>query len=249
MSQPVFKRGTADRPRGHAILYIRDTDSDRVAASYLIVLPIAIDMAKYIPPMLAAQMGVPQAGPPTATPIPPVPEVVPDGLPWLLALADARDDDVLDGGQAQIDRIEALVHQAAFAAQGYTELYTAYIAEATSQLAPENEPVSEIDAEDLTYALMGDAERLAELVRLTGRIRDGVGVGDSSQVNEMLAEARHVTRHLAEKYRADDLLRAAQTPGEAGRLLTELLIQRCYALLNEDYRRVQDLEQQIKAAG
>src|SRR5512140_1716965 len=100
MSQLAFQRGSADRPRGHALLFIRDSGSDRIAASYLIVLPIAIDMAKYLPPMLAAQMPQADSGPPAATPIPPVPEVIPGGLPWLLSLADARDDDVLDGGQA-----------------------------------------------------------------------------------------------------------------------------------------------------
>jgi hypothetical protein len=114
-----------------------------------------------------------------------------------------------------------------------------------TEAPPEPAPADD----DLAYSLMGDAERLSELVKITGRVRDGVEHGDASQAREMLDQARLVTRHLADKYRADELLRAVGTPGDVGRRLTELHIERCYALYNEDYLRVQDLEQRLRALG
>jgi hypothetical protein len=249
MSQLAFERGNADRPRGHALVFIRDAGSERVAATYLVVLPIAIDVAKYLPPMLAAQMGHQQDGPPAATPLPPVPEPIEGGLAFLRVLAELRDDDLIDGGQTDIDRMDGLMRQTAFVSQAYTEIYQTYADSAGRLAEPDSTDEPELNSDDLSYALMGDAERLSELVKITGRIRDGVDHGDASQVREMLAQARLVTRHLAEKYKAEDLLRAAETPGEAGRTLTELLVERCFALYNEDYLRVQALEQRLRTLG
>ncbi|MCS7003231.1 MAG: hypothetical protein NZ518_10325, partial [Dehalococcoidia bacterium] len=51
-----FVRGSADRPRGHAILSF--TVDDRVVATYVVVPPIAINLAKYLPPMFAGQVNL-----------------------------------------------------------------------------------------------------------------------------------------------------------------------------------------------
>ena len=249
MSEIEFERGSSDRPRGHALLYFRDPAGDRIVATYLVMLPITIDVSRYIPPMLAAQMpGLPstQGVTATATPLPPVPEIFPEGRDRLTSLADARDDDLLAGGSANLDRIDVLMQSTAAAAQRYTELYTSYMERVRSLAEPTSAPAPAIDADDLMYSLMGDPERLAQLVRITGRIRDGVERSDASQVRELLADANMVAKHLGDKYRVRDLLRAAESPGESGRRLTELLIERCYALLNEDYRRVQEIEVRVR---
>ena len=50
-----FELGDPDLPRGHALLYFRDPQEPlRVWATYLVVPPIAMDIGKYIPPLLAA---------------------------------------------------------------------------------------------------------------------------------------------------------------------------------------------------
>ncbi|HET7769188.1 MAG TPA: hypothetical protein VFN74_10490, partial [Chloroflexota bacterium] len=50
-----FERGDPDRPRGHALLYYRTTDG-QILATYVVVLPIAINPAKYIPPAFAQRI-------------------------------------------------------------------------------------------------------------------------------------------------------------------------------------------------
>ena len=66
-----FEAGDPDRPRGHALLYYRTTE-DTVLATYVVVLPIAINPAKYIPPAFAARIA--ETSTVAATALPPIPE-------------------------------------------------------------------------------------------------------------------------------------------------------------------------------
>ena len=52
-----FERGAKETPKGHALVYFRQKyDSETVLATYMIALPIKVDVSKYIPPMFASQM-------------------------------------------------------------------------------------------------------------------------------------------------------------------------------------------------
>ena len=57
----IFDRGSRDQPKGHALLYFRsDSDPDEVWVTYVVILPISVDVTKYVPPFLmdqVAQMG------------------------------------------------------------------------------------------------------------------------------------------------------------------------------------------------
>src|SRR5213595_1858881 len=102
-----FRRGSADRPRGHALAFFEAPDGS-IVATYLIVAPIEIDLAKYMPPMFAGQMPTRAAQEATAMPLPPLPEVVEGGVSSLERLADLRGDDLVACGQldpSQIDRV------------------------------------------------------------------------------------------------------------------------------------------------
>ena len=49
----TFERGSEDSPKGHAFVYFRSsTDPSDVWASYIVMLPITVDVAKYAPPFL-----------------------------------------------------------------------------------------------------------------------------------------------------------------------------------------------------
>ena len=46
--------GDADNPRGHALIYFRDgSDPEKVGAAYIVMLPVSVDISKYVPPFLA----------------------------------------------------------------------------------------------------------------------------------------------------------------------------------------------------
>ena len=52
-----FLRGDAQTPRGHAIFVARSTSNSRIVyCTYCIVPPIPMSLAKYLPPMFAAQI-------------------------------------------------------------------------------------------------------------------------------------------------------------------------------------------------
>ncbi|MBE3561342.1 MAG: hypothetical protein IMW89_19290, partial [Ktedonobacteraceae bacterium] len=52
----TFLRGSSQNPKGHAILVARSSSNPRaVYATYCVIPPIPMSLAKYIPPLLAAQ--------------------------------------------------------------------------------------------------------------------------------------------------------------------------------------------------
>ena len=52
-----FERGSRETPKGHALVYFRQRyNQDEIMATYIITLPIKVDVSKYIPPMFAAQI-------------------------------------------------------------------------------------------------------------------------------------------------------------------------------------------------
>ncbi len=50
----IFDQGNQAQPRGHAILYYRS--GNEILATYMVILPLKVDFAKYIPPVLASQV-------------------------------------------------------------------------------------------------------------------------------------------------------------------------------------------------
>lgn len=251
MSELTFERGSSDRPRGHAFLYFRDqSNPNAVRASYLIVLPIVMDLSKYIPPMFAGGLGGGAGGADASSvqvlPWPPVPETVASQA-YLVSLAEAREDDLLYAGTADFSRPDALLPQTAEAAQRYLDLYQARpVVAATTAPA---EPAVELDVDEVLYGLMSERDRLAELVKRTGKLRDAVEANDRREVEASLDDLRRIAKHFPPKYRLEEYLAVASRPGPAGRRLTELYVDRCYRVLNEDYEGLRKLDEEIRSLG
>jgi hypothetical protein len=249
-----FELGDSERPRGHAILYFRDpTDAVRVWATYLVIPPIAMDLSKYVPPLLAAQLPAGlagMAGVPNVYPLPPFPEAVPS-LDGLRQLARSRGDDLLDGGALPTSDLPRLMLAVSEAGERYTALYE------QAQGRPAPEPPAdeappperaELDVDAILLDVMTASEKIGRLARALGSLRYAVDGGDAALARETLAEMEKVARRLDAKYRADELLAAAQEPGPRGGLLAQLYVERCYKLASEDYAAVADLERRISAA-
>jgi hypothetical protein len=244
-----FERGDPSRPKGHALLYFKDrSDPSTVFATYLIVPPISADIAKYIPPMFAAQfqqMG--GRGGISVFPYPPIPERV-EGTPHLERMADARGDDLVSGGSVDTSSPESLLQGAAEAAQLYFNSYSSYIAAVPEQ--PQAEVIAEtaesVDMNELLYGLMGDRERLAELTKLSGQLRYAVSGRDDGLAEDTVAQIRLLAKHLPEKYRVDEIAQAARRTGADGDRLTKMYLDRAYKLINEDYEGMQQLERDIQ---
>ena len=248
----TFRAGDPDRPRGHALVFFRDGESpDDVWATYLVVAPIKMDLGKYIPAAFASQLsGQLAASQPTAYPLPPVPEKFEGGLPALERLADLRGDDLIDGGVLRMsDPLYALQPVTDLGAQ-YAERCTAFF-ESQPVISAPGEPARGIggstDVDDLLLQVMPDREKVGRLARLTGTLRYAIDGGDVRLIDETIGEMARVAHHLSEKYRPTELIAAAREPGAHSAELTQLYLERCYRLVDEDYRALAELDARIEA--
>jgi hypothetical protein len=247
--QLIFERGNQGQPKGHALVYFRDSEGSGVLATYIVIPPIVIDFAKYLPPMFAGQgmaANLQQAS--SIVPLPPVPEKI-AGLESLRVLAERRDDDLIAAGDASASNVEQLLTYTTEAAQLYFHMYEDFSRGFPETNAPEEtHEIEGPSAEELTYALMGERDRLGELSKLTGALRYALGGNDSQLANETSDRMRLLAKHMPPKYWADRLVEAAATPGESGGRLSQLYLERGYKLLDEDYAAVAQLDEQIKLA-
>lgn len=239
----TFRRGDPASPRGHALIYF--DASGKILASYVVVPPIQFDIGKYVPPMLSGSLGAGGFGGQLtgAFPLPPVPEEV-QSLAYLEKLADARGDDLVFGGVVG-SSMETLLTSAASAAQRYESMYRERPLEA--EQAPAIDAPDDMD--DMVYAVMPVQTKVAELAKLTGKLRYAIETSDTGLADETVSELERLGRHLPESYRVFDFLRVAREPGETNAKLTSLFVDRCYKMAAEDYAEVARIDRELKAAG
>jgi hypothetical protein len=236
-----FRRGSPDRPRGHAIVYFELADQPgSLVATYVVLSPIAFDIGKYLPPMFASGIDPSQLGG-SFVALPPIPERV-DSLTVLERLAEVRDDDLVDAGRVA-STLDRQMQATAEAVQAYLRLYDA----ATKPLVAEPSTESALDVDDVVYELMTDQVRVSELAKLTGKLRYAVETGDRRLLDETVDEVRRLGRYLPASYRIEAFLRAATSTGTEAGKLTALYLERCYKLAAEEYGDVARLEREISA--
>ncbi|HLI29184.1 MAG TPA: hypothetical protein VKZ60_19115 [Chloroflexota bacterium] len=242
--QLLFEIGDPERPRGHALVYFRAPEGT-IVATYLVVLPIAIELGKYVPPMFAGSLGGLTGGAlaPGAMPLPPLPEVV-ESVAVLERLARLRHDDLVCGGALVSTAPDQLLAAAARAAQEYAERFEAYAAREPAEPPP---ALPELDAEEVLLQLMSDRDRLGELAKRTGQLRYAVEGNDPRAVAEAVAAMERVARYLAPKYRVAELIAAARQPGPRGQRLADLYLQRAYKLAADEFDALPALDAAIAA--
>ena len=243
----TYDRGDPGAPKGHALLYFRASDSGSTChATYIVCLPIAVDLAKYMPPFLAPHMSEISAQEMSAFAFPPVPEEV-ESLQRLQALAQARDDDLLFGGTVDPSQVPSLLAVVNELVQEYGRGYQGHIQATAATLDVEApEQVSGLGVNEVLYELMAPRDRLAELARLVGKLRFAAEGSAGGQVEEAEQEISLLAPHLPNGYRLDALVRAAKIPTQSGGELAGLYLDRCYKLADEDYLRLKGIEERIQ---
>ncbi|MBI2170416.1 MAG: hypothetical protein HYU30_00110 [Chloroflexi bacterium] len=240
----TFDLGSADQPKGHALLYYRSGGS--LAATYLVVLPFMVDFAKYVPPVLASQIRMTSLEQFSAFAMPPVPEAV-DGYVALEDLAHRRDDDLVFGGNVPENDFLESAQRVNDDVQEYATLYQrrAQIAPPSTADAPA-ESASDLSVSEVMVSLMSEKERLQELAKLVGKLRFAVEGNDRPLMAEAEAEMQAIIRHLPESYQAHKLLVAGKRPGPQGARLAQLCLERCYKLAEGNFSGATTLETQIR---
>lgn len=254
-----FERGTPDRPRGHALAYVKHAgDLLEIYATYLVVPPITIDLAKYMPPMFASKMSLADMEQVSAIPLPPVPEKV-ESVRYLQRLAEQREDDLIFLGVMDANDVQRMLGHVAEASQEYLQVCNAAMERMTRERV-ERHPLEMMDptgqtplsasisatVDDVMFSLMSERDKLSELCKLVGKLRYAVDGRDANLAQETVEEMQSLARHLPDRYHVSDIIAAARTAGDKGRMLTELHITRCYKLSDEDFRAVEELEARIR---
>lgn len=249
----TFVIGDAATPKGHAVVYFR-SGAD-ILATYVIVLPISMDMGKYLPPLLASQLGG-MAGDVLGEGMgsfaaPPVPEKV-ESVDFVESLARLRGDDLIEGASVSANDIAAAMSEAADVTQQYNSLYTQY---AGGPAKPPEEDIRGVEAqaaavgsarvEHVLYELMSDRDKLGELSKLVGTMRFAAERADQELIEETDGSMEALERLLLEHYWAGRVRSSAKDTSEKGGQLAQLYVERCYKLLDEDFSAVEQIEKRI----
>ena len=262
-----FEYGDPAKPRGHALIYY-DTGTE-VKASYVVVLPLRLDIQRYVPPFLASQLGNVEPDDMSLIVIPPVPESF-GSLEQLLELARRRGDDVIYAGAA--------TGSESLSSMGKTnELARAYMAlchDGGVVLDADDDDDDVIDsvdaaAEAVAKLIMSDgddsgakrkrkaaddaadyAERkvednLQEVAVLLGQLRYAVEGRDANQIDAISRKIRAIGKVMPPRHQIDKLVRfGSNLSPEAGQL-AQLYLERAFSMQREDYLMVKRLDERI----
>lgn len=241
----VFDRGSKDRPRGHALLYFRSqSDPDEVWVTYVVILPISVDVAKYVPPFLMNQVGDLSPKDLSAFAFPPAPERL-GSYAALDEIASQRDDDILFAGQMNPEDVPSAMMSINEVIHVYAEVY-AQVAGVSSAAGPQDsEEESGMGVNEVLYGLMSESDKLGELTKLVGSLRFAVEGSDDGKVKEAEADIGTLSRHLPENHNIPQLVAAVKSSEQRGAALADLYLQRCYHLVHEDYALVSQTETKI----
>ncbi|MBM2810013.1 MAG: hypothetical protein HW416_772 [Chloroflexi bacterium] len=238
-----YERGNADAPVGHAFLYFTTVGRERVTATYLVIPPVAIEFAKYIPPLLASSLGSSGLMAQTAfLPIPPLPEEI--ELEDLRRLAVIRGDDVLVGGAVADSQPASLLGVVADTGDAYARAYQAGLLRAPI-VETKADGGASLDGLAVLYSVLTENERIEALARQVGSLRYAIEVSDNDLAGATQAEMQAIARYLPERYRAEELIHAAGRPDADGARLVQLFIERGYKLSGNDPGEVATIESEI----
>ena len=243
-----FEIGDSATPRGHALVYFTDSsDSSRVGASYIVVLPVNVDIAKYVPPFLAGQIESIGGSDMSSFSFPPAPEPV-NSVEQVREIAKSRHDDLIFGGSQRLDDTANLMGLVGEITVEYRKYYDAFAgsltAEETNVLEADSDSPAGVD--EFLYGLMSQADLLTEVTNLVGKLRYAVEGGDAATAEECEIRIRAAGVHMPDNRRVDLLAEAAAGRGPNAEELARLYVERAYGLLQEDYRTVKGVEDRIK---
>ncbi|MFP3880579.1 MAG: hypothetical protein ACLFVA_06465 [Dehalococcoidia bacterium] len=232
----TFERGNSTGPKGHALLYF-SSEKGQLLATYMVILPVRMEVGKYLPPMFASQMGDMSGADFSAFAMPPMPEEI-ETYQQLEGLADMRDDDLICGGSISPDLAQGM-QEVNEIVQEYARLYADYRESSVQQRE------SAIGVDEVVYELMGEKEKLEELSKLMVNVRSALECADETMLRETEAAILALARQLPQWYRMEELLEAIKEPSSYGAELSKLYLDRCYKLAAEDYAGVRETEEAI----
>lgn len=242
----TFEKGNKDQPKGHAILYY--LAGDKILATYLAVLPLELDLSKYVPPFLASQMKSSGIDEFSSFAIPPVPEEVAH-FEYLERLADFRGDDLIYAGSVREDDPLDAANQVNDAVQTYASIYQNAVKDISdSHSIPSStmDSGSDLDVGEVMLSLMSERDKLGELAKLLSKLQFAVEGADKRLIEESKDEITLLAKHLPEKYHISQIVDAVSHPGPNSSQLAQFYLDRCYKIVDENLDGLGELEKMIE---
>lgn len=241
----TFERGDAQKPKGHALVYFRGSlDQSKVYATYVVVLPVTVDFAKYVPPFLVSHLGNAPIKEFNTFSLPPVPEEV-ESYGRLRELTEMREDDLIYGGTMSPNDLPGIMQAVNDVMQRYAQLWSERAAASSASGLLTGAPTLRVN--EVMFSLLSERDRLEELSKLISKLRFAAEGPDHQMKAEAEEEIRMLARYLPEEYRVENLLRVAADTSRKGSRLAQLYLDRCYRLSEGDQAQARRLEQEIEA--
>lgn len=238
-----FEKGDPQRPKGHALAYFRThSEPDKVYATYIIVLPLSVDFAKYVPPFLTSHLANMPLGDLSAFSLPPIPEEV-ASYQELQHLAEIRDDDLLYAGTMLSFDLSQMMEAVGEVVHEYARMWSENARPTAAAGRDELEDSSSVN--EVLYSLMSEKDRLGELTKMVGKLRFAVEGDDRRTGQEVEEEIQILGRYLPEQFYVASIIQAAMDSSAKGAKLAQLYMDRCYKLSNDDEAAARELEAQI----
>jgi len=239
MSNLEFKFGNENNPKGHAIIYFEEYDE--IYAAYIMNFPISGDLSKYIPEMFKDQIPDEEM---TKMIFPPIPEKFNGDFEKILALSEKRSDDLIYGGSINSKDTSSAMSKLNSLANDYTNLCNELGYDDIKNLIDEIPKITN-EVNDSTYSMMSESDLLTEVTKLIGKIKFSKDNNELNEIKEIIKEIKIISKIIPENRKINKLLDYVHLDNANSQEIISAYISRAYGLLNEDYIKVKELEDQI----
>ena len=257
MTDLKFIIGDPSRPSGHAMVYF---DSDEIIyAAYVIDLPIkmtAEDISKYVPPIYSEQIDqleIDKMMSKKNLAYPPGPEKYDGDLISLKKLCEIRKDDLLYGGTIEVTNAINSMSKLNQIADEYSELCKVFFDENLIMKEIFNEPSRDNDTNNKTikdgntYSMMNETNLLTELTKIIGEIDYAETNNEKETIRIQLEKIKTIKDLLPTNRKIDEIIFHVKESNEKSKEIISILLLRAFSLLNDDYIKVQELENMLNS--
>ena len=238
----IFQKGSKESPKGHALLYFTNKDNpSEIWGTYIITLPIQVDIKKYMPPFLLNDSNSLNSSDFNSFAFPPSPELI-GPIEIVQDLAEVRDEDLIDGGNIDINdsannmmKINEILSQ-------YLNLYLNNNAKKIEEIDGNESENSNVNS--LMYEFMNVNDRMTELSKLLSKLLFAIENSQDTLITECEKDIESLSTFYPENHKINKIVEYTKIKNKSK--IAELYFKRCLYLAKENYGKVEECEKLIE---
>ena len=238
----IFQKGSKESPKGHALLYFTNQDNpSEIWATYIITLPIEVDIKKYMPPFLVNDNNALNSSDFNSFAFPPSPELL-GSLENVQDLAELRDEDLIEGGNIDINdsannmmKINEILSQ-------YLNLYLNNNSKNIEKIDEKESENSNVNS--LMYEFMNVNDRMTELSKLLSKLLFAIENSQDSLILECEKDIVSLSSFYPQNHKINKIVEYTKIKNKSK--IAELYFKRCLYLAKENYEKVEEFEKLIE---